>query len=141
MKSDSPVGCAMALFGTAAMLLAHLVAGLVVVVVLCRVVPVYMKLYDDWNMELPAATQSVIRVSYFMACYWHLVALGFLILDGAILLVLHLLPPGARWLKTCWNTAVLLAVILFLGYAALALAIPLTTAHPANAAAPSAAAK
>ena len=125
MNDDSPARILKALLGTAAMLAAHAVAGLVVLAVLSRVVPIYVKLYEGWENELPQMTQWLLGISHFMVQYWLCLFLGFLILDGAILLGCDLLLPRHRWLKTCWHTAVLLAVILFLGFAALALGMPL----------------
>ena len=125
MNDDSPARIAKALFGTAAMLFAHFVAGLVVFVVLSRVVPIYVGHYNELGMELPTPALGVIKVSMLMAHYWYLPLVVFVVVDGAILLGCDLLLPRHRWLKTCWHTAVLLAVILFLGFAALALGMPL----------------
>ena len=125
MNNDSPSSIAKALLGTAAMLFAHFVAGLVVFVVLSRIVPIYVQHCDAIGMELPAPALGVIKVSMLMAHYWYLPLVGFGVLDAAILLALDLFRPRARWLKSCWHTAVLLlAVILFLGFAAFALGMP-----------------
>jgi len=125
MKNDSPPSIAKALLGTGGMLLAHSVAGLVVFFVLCRVVPVYLRFFEDTEAALPAVTQGLIHASMLMVNYWFLLLVVFLVLDGAILLGCDLLLPRQRWTKACWHTAVLLAVILFLGFAALALGLPL----------------
>lgn len=123
--SDSPARLVKAVLGTIALVLSHAVAALVAFVVLCRGVPVYLRLFDDHEVALPAMTQCVIALSIMVNQYWFSLLVGFVTLDAAILLGLHLLPPRLGWLKTCWHTAVLLSAILFLGYAALALTMPL----------------
>lgn len=127
MGNDSPAGVFRPLIGAVAMLASHVIAGLVALAVLSRVVPIYMKLYLSWENELPQMTQWLLGSSRFLAHYGCPLCLAFLVLDGTILAALARLPQPRRWLRACWHTAVLLAVVLYLGFVMLALAMPLVT--------------
>ena len=81
-----------ALLLTPLILAAHLVAALVFVVFMCKLVPFYAMLFEEWEMELPAVTQLVIYVSHLTAGYWYLMMLAVIVLDGAVLLAMNLSP-------------------------------------------------
>ena len=59
--------------GTAGWLLAHFVAAVVLLEVLVRGVPIFMRVLADFSMKLPVITQLVIEFSYWTAMYWYLI--------------------------------------------------------------------
>ncbi|NQU22011.1 MAG: hypothetical protein HQ567_12065 [Candidatus Nealsonbacteria bacterium] len=107
---------------------AHFIAALVLMGVMCEVVPRCIKVFCDFDAELPATTQLLIRLSDVVVNYCYLFPLG-LLLDGAILFCLSRLPARARWLATAWFGAVLLAAVVFLAYVSIAICQPMTGLH------------
>jgi hypothetical protein len=80
--------------------------------------------FEDFDTELPAATQMLIRLSSMLVNYWYLV-LFLAIIDAAILFGLSQVPPKLRWLRSLWFNATMLAAILFLFFSVVALALPI----------------
>lgn len=59
------------------------VALLVVIVMLTYIVPMYAKMFESMNTELPAYTQLVVNLSNAMVKYWYLIIIGaFLLVMG-----------------------------------------------------------
>lgn len=112
-------------FWTAGMLLVHYVAVFALLLVLLRVVPACMVVFEDFEVELPAATQVVISFSIFVAHYWYLLVSLALGVDAAVFIALSQLPSKLRWLTAAWFTIVLVAMILFAGFVGVALYVPL----------------
>ena len=104
---------------------AHFLAAVVLLIVMWRVVPRYIMIFEDFDVKLPATTQLLIQLSNLTANYWYLFFPLGLLTDAAILFILSRLPARARWLATAWFVAVLLAAIVFLAFASVALFIPL----------------
>lgn len=52
-----------------------IVAVIVIIVLLVKVVPSYMELFEDMDVEMPAITRGVIDVSTFLQAYWGIVLL------------------------------------------------------------------
>ena len=90
----------------------HLIAAVVLLVVMVRVVPWYIMVFEAYDAELPVMTQHALNLHLFTVDYWYLLFPLGLLLDAAILFVLSRLPTGTRWLGTVWFGAVLLATIL-----------------------------
>ena len=116
---------ARSLVWTAGMFLAHFVALIVLVVVLGWAVPHFVRMYEEFDAELPVLTEWVFRLSNFVVVWWHLILPFGAGVDGAILLGLSLLPDKAKWLGTLWAVLVLLAAILLLGLIIVAVSMPL----------------
>jgi type II secretory pathway component PulF len=109
--------------GTAGWLLAHFGAAVVLLVVLVRVVPNFVKVFAEFSAKLPAFTQLVVGFSNWTCRYWWLIVpVG--VIDAGVLFGLRCLPSGARWLSTVWGALVLLGVILLLGAVLLAVGVP-----------------
>lgn len=53
-----------------------IVAVIVVIVMLVKVVPSYMELFEDMDVEMPAITMAVIGISRFVQSYWFLLILA-----------------------------------------------------------------
>ena len=103
---------------------AHFLAAVVLLVVMVRVVPRYIMVFEDFDAELPASTQLLIQLSMLTVSYWYLFFSLGLLMDAAILFALSRLPTGTRWLGTVWFGAVLLAAIVFLAFVSAALCLP-----------------
>jgi hypothetical protein len=106
------------------MWLTHAFVGLLLFVVLVFIVPHFRAVFEDFDTELPAATQMLIRLSSMLVNYWYLV-LFLAIIDAAILFGLSQVPPKLRWLRSLWFNATMLAAILFLFFSVVALALPI----------------
>jgi hypothetical protein len=82
------------------------------------------KLFKDFNLELPSATQWVMAVYRWMLSYWYVVGLLF----AAHVLILYLLRsnPGSRrlGLDWCWFIVVTFLLLLAGGTAAIAIWLP-----------------
>ena len=57
------------LLGTAGWLLAHFVAGVVLLFVLVRVVPSFERIFADFAIQLPVITKVLIRLSWWTCAY------------------------------------------------------------------------
>ena len=106
------------------MWLTHAFVGLLLFAVLVFVVPQFVVVLEDFDAELPAGTQMLIRLSSLLVNYWYLILLPLVAVDAAILFGLSQVPPKLMWLRTLWFTAIMLAAILFLFFAIVALAMP-----------------
>lgn len=102
----------------------HFLAALVVVVCLIAAVPQHIKVFDTFDMDLPAATVLTIDLSDFAVNYWYLLSVP-LAMDGVLLLVLNLASPKLSWLARVWSALFLVCSILLLGFVFLAVAIPI----------------
>lgn len=112
-------------FWTAGMLLVHCVAVFALLLALIRIVPACMVVFEDLDVELPAATQLLMSFSIFVAHYWYLLVSLALGVDAAVFIALSQLPSSLRWVTAAWFTTVLIAMILFAGFVAVALYVPL----------------
>jgi len=106
------------------MWVAHAFVGLLLFIVLVFVVPQFVVVLEDFEAELPAATQMLIRLSSMLVNYWYLI-LFLAIMDAAILFGLSQVPPKLKWLRSLWFNATMLAAILFLFFSVVALALPI----------------
>jgi type II secretory pathway component PulF len=95
---------------------AHLVAVVVLLGVLLKWVPQYVKIFKDFNTKLPDTTILVIHLSRCTGMYWYL-AVPLLGVDAAILFSLLCLGKSARWVAGVWAVGVLLGLILVAGLA------------------------
>jgi len=102
----------------------HAFVGLLLFTVLVRVVPQFVVVSEDFETELPAATQILIRLSSMLVNYWYLIVF-LAIVDAAILFGLSQVPPKLKWLRSLWFNATMLAAILFLFFSMVALALPI----------------
>ena len=107
------------------MLLAHLIAGVVLILALVRMVPEFVRLLEDFDAPVPALTEVVIGLSQVVAQYWYLLVPLVFVVDAAVLLGLRLLPGKAKGLSTSWAVLVLVVAIVLLGLVILAVAMPL----------------
>lgn len=56
-----------------------IVAVVVIIVLLVKVVPSYMELFDDMDVEMPLITQIVIDISTFLQSYWGVLLAAFIV--------------------------------------------------------------
>lgn len=66
-----------------------IVAAIVVFVMLIKVVPGYVELFDEMDVSMPAITRIVIHMSNFMQSYWYLVAAFIVAFVIAVRIYLH----------------------------------------------------
>ena len=114
-----------AVFRAAGMFVVHCVAGCVILAMMLFVVPHFVVILQDFDAELPAMTQWVISLSMFVVSYWYLTIGPAVGVDAAVLVGLSLLPSGSRWAVGVWFAVVLIAMILFAGFVAVALFLPM----------------
>lgn len=60
------------------------VAVVVIIVLLVKVVPSYMELFEDMDVEMPLLTQVVIDISTFLQSYWGLLLVALILVAVAI---------------------------------------------------------
>lgn len=79
--------------------------------------PRYDRVFRDFNLQLDESTKFVLATSRWLNDYWYAPApflfMGLLI-DGAILFLLHRSPRTRRW-SYVWAAAVVLLILLFSG--------------------------
>ncbi|MBN2476260.1 MAG: hypothetical protein JXB62_16730 [Pirellulales bacterium] len=113
---------------SAGMLLVHYVVMLAMLMLLLRVVPSYVKVYADFDMELPLLTQWTVTASATVAHYWYpLLSLVFG-LDAVVFIGLIRLPPEFSWVRLMWFFVVLIALLICAVFTAVALHLPVQTA-------------
>jgi type IV pilus assembly protein PilC len=96
----------------------HFVAIAVVTVVMIRVVPEFLNLFEDYEVELPNVTIWVLQLSFAFVSYWYLLVLA-LPIDGVVYFLLRRTPAKVNWLAT-----IVLVLPLLLAIATLALTMP-----------------
>jgi len=110
---------------TGGWLVGHIVAALAVLISLVKVVPIFVKVFSDFEMALPSLTQKVILLSRQMTFYGRLALAVGVVLDTAMLFGLRCLPPGGRWLSRLWAACFLVAAVCSLGAILLAIGLPM----------------
>lgn len=109
---------------TMAVLLAlHAVCGVIILGLLLRFVPQYVKIFQDFGTQLPAMTILVINLSRLFAVYWFILVPCLGASDVAIMLSLNRM--GQTGLMTAWGVLVWLAQILLMGLIVLAVVTPM----------------
>ena len=106
-------------------LLAHVITGLVLVIVFVKVVPEFERLFAEFDVSLPRMSQLVLLLSNVVVCYWYLVVPLGVLVDAAILFGLSSIPDKGRWLSTLWTRFVFVAAVLLLVFIAVAMCLPL----------------
>jgi len=104
------------LLGIAAILLAHLVALLFVMIALCKAVPAYVEFFGQEDVALPAATQQIFRFSYFCIVYFFPVVFLVMATDAAVVFTLSFAFHRKRWLLSAYSHLCLLAASAVLVY-------------------------
>jgi type II secretory pathway component PulF len=86
--------------------------------IMLKIVPVFEKMFREFDLKLPAMTQLLIALSQFFVSFWFLCSPVFAALLGASLLgVLYYvdwLPRGApivNWLSRRWDAALIMRVL------------------------------
>ena len=104
----------------------HFVVTLLIVLFMLKIVPYYKVFFDLHDSELPRITESLINWSNFAVMYWYLLAIGFIVFDGALAIGLQFLPDRLRWVRVFWFDSYLLLTIIVLFFGSMALCLPLT---------------
>lgn len=101
----------------------HLAAAAVLTAFLGFVVPRYAAAYTSLRVKIPSSTQQVLDLSNWLQTNWQIVLGLTLIVDLPILILAGMLPELR--LRGLWFATVLLAILGALGYAIVALELPL----------------
>lgn len=123
-QRESPVS---RLIGSAAILAAHFFTVVLLLLVFVKVVPLYTEFFEQSEVQLPAATQLVIRTSWTVVMYWYLIIPLGMVVDGAIVLLLSRFSSKGSWLLSLYSHMWLLAVIVLLFAASVTLVMPLVS--------------
>jgi type II secretory pathway component PulF len=102
----------------------HFFTLILAIVVLCSVVPKYVKFFEQGNVELPVMTQQLIHLSWFAVSYWYLIVFLGMVVDAAIVALLTF-APKRKWLLSIYSHLWLLAVIFFLFWISIGLCVPI----------------
>jgi len=111
--------------GAGAILLAHFVAMVFVVLEFAWLAPAIQVLFEELDVELPKITQQVLVLSHLFCWYWYLILFATVVLDAGILVVLAVAAPRQRWPAAVYSHLFLLLTIVLLYWINLALCLPL----------------
>jgi type II secretory pathway component PulF len=109
----------------AALLGIHFVTLILTIVVLRTIVPIYIKLFEDYDVELPVVTQQLIHLSWFVVDYWYLIVFLGMIGDTAVVTLLSVAASKRQWLLSAYSHLWLVAAILFFFGTSVALGLPI----------------
>jgi hypothetical protein len=127
---NKPQGCLKDIALTAARIFVHFVALLLVFWVLVSPVHLFIRVFDQEDLKLPAATLLIVNMAYGMSGYFYIVIPGLLLIDAIVLAVLQLPPRPWRFLARIWFSGVLLAAFALLALSVFAMAVPLDALLP-----------
>ncbi len=113
------------MYRTTGMLAVHCIAGCGILALLVYVVPPFMVVFAEFDAELPAMTQWLMSVATIVVSYWYLLIGPAFAVDAAVFIGLSQLPSGKHWATATWFVAVLGAMVLFAGFVAVALVVPM----------------
>ena len=102
----------------------HFVTLILAIVVLCSVVPKYVKFFEQGEIELPVMTQQLIRLSWSAISYWYLIVFFGMVIDAAVVALLTF-AAKRKGLLSFYSHLWLLAVIFFLTWVSIALCVPI----------------
>ena len=111
----------------AAILFAHFFSLLVLLFVFVKIVPTFTLVFEQAELELPAATVLVIRTSDAFVMYWYLIIFLGMLLDGSIVAVIAAFSSKTSGLVSLYSHLWLLAVIFLLFWTNVACVMPLVS--------------
>jgi hypothetical protein len=112
------------LIGIVAVLLVHFLTLLLLVVQSRLIVPKYAAFFEQANVELPAVTMQVMRLSRIFANYWHLAIILGMAADAAVVQHLGMPPSKSSWGLALYSHLWLLGVIALMFWVSIALYVP-----------------
>ena len=111
-------------------LLLHALTLLLVSVVLCSLVPGLQEYYRHANLEIPAATLSVIQLSDRLVKFWLPVFCLIMISDFLLMFVLTSLKPSRRWPLSAYSQIFVFCALVLAVYVAAWSANPIIWSVP-----------
>ena len=102
----------------AAILLAHSLALIFVLIALVKIVPVYSIIFEQQDVALPVVTQRIVMFSEFCVGFWFLMLPFAMVVDAAIVLILAFAASKKGWLLSAYSHLCLLAASAVLLYVA-----------------------
>jgi hypothetical protein len=115
------------LLGIVAILFAHFFSLLVLLFVFVKIVPTFTLVFEQAELELPAATVLVIRTSDAVVMYWYLIIFLAMVLDGVAVALMAALSSRTSGLVSLYSHMWLLAVIFLLFWTNVACVMPLVS--------------
>lgn len=112
------------LIGIGAILLVHFLTLLLLVVQSRLIVPKYAAFFEQANVELPAVTLQVMRLSRIFADYWHLAIILGMAADAAVVQHLGMPPSKSSWGLALYSHLWLLGVIALMFWVSITLCVP-----------------
>jgi type II secretory pathway component PulF len=86
--------------------------------IMFKIVPVYERMFQEFNVDLPRATILLVAISQWAVGYWFMAAPVYLVMLAAAcmgaLYYIDLLPRGApvvNWLSRRWDSALIMRVL------------------------------
>ena len=108
-------------------ILAHAILVLVLFVLFVSTVPAAKKTFNEYGVALPWVTQSVIRLSNWIADYWFVLAPVVLLAGAADFAVVAVLRARSKRLSMLWVVLVSLVLTSFIAVTTVALELPKAT--------------
>ena len=102
----------------AAILLAHSLALIFVLIALVKIVPVYSIIFEQQDVALPVVTQRIVMFSEFCVGFWFLMLPFAMVVDAAIVLILAFAASKKGGLLSAYSHLCLLAASAALLYVA-----------------------
>ncbi|MEW4455974.1 hypothetical protein AB1L30_25130 [Bremerella sp. JC817] len=102
----------------------HVVVTAAMIMFYGSIVPMFIRMFEHFELDLPAGTELVIRWSSTVSSYWYIPALLVVLLDGPIALAVPYLPQRLQWLTWLWFVGYLLLLFGALWFSVIFLALP-----------------
>jgi len=126
MTDDSPTpATASVIPALIGYLFAHCVALVAILMDLVIVVPIYIELFDEADVELPVITLQVVNGSHLASMYWFALIAAVIVLDTACMTILAMAFRSQRWLLSAYSHAVMVVALCLLLWITLVLSIPI----------------
>lgn len=112
------------LFPALPILVVHAIVAVCVLLLLVAIVPGYTKTFEEFDLQLPAATKLLISLSDLTVQYWYAIVPLAALADLGVIVVLQPFREQKRWWIWAWFGFWMLVAVLFFAFAALALYVP-----------------
>ena len=103
----------------------HFVALGIAIVFLCAIVPIYIELFEQYDVALPQVTVQIVELSLSTSDFWYLVILLCVVCDASIVAWLTFIASKRTWILTIYSHLWLLGVIVFLFWCSVVICIPI----------------
>ena len=131
MSNEKQSGLIQALVPAIILATFHGMLWIVLLGMMLRFVPAFVKIFEDFEVSLPMMTEWAIGWSLFSARYWFLVLPSIAVMCAADLIVLCALylHPKAAVLRWLWLALMMLVPLSLMAWTVLAVFLPLLSLH------------